>query len=265
MSAGQTATPTGRAAFEAAAEQAVMRIGVAHLRTLADRIAAAAPEQEIRHAVAVPGFAEAADALLAAQRANGVPNMEAAAYLRGLAAGHAQQAAALRVESVWSGPSTHQVPVRATAQVLVELVAEASRELLLMTYSAKPYQPLLDALAAAVARRVAVAVVVETLAGAGSALAGAEPAAAFANVPGIELWHWPPAERAEEGAKMHAKIAVADRRALLVSSANLTQSGVAKNIEAGLLVRGGTAPQRAAEHIDELKAKRVLVRLRPGA
>ncbi|MGH3188673.1 MAG: hypothetical protein ACRDPY_21440 [Streptosporangiaceae bacterium] len=31
------------------------------------------------------------------------------------------------------------------------------------------------------------------------------------------------------GAKMHAKLAVADRRVLLVTSANLTQSGVAKN------------------------------------
>ena len=40
---------------------------------------------------------------------------------------------------------------------------------------------------------------------------------------------------------MHAKLTVADRRVLLVTSADLTQSGVAKNIEAGLLIRGGTA------------------------
>lgn len=60
---------------------------------------------------------------------------------------------------------------------------------------------------------------------------------------------------------MHAKLVVADRRVLLVSSANLTQSGVDRNIEAGLLVRGGTAPQRAAEHIAELQARGVLARL----
>jgi phosphatidylserine/phosphatidylglycerophosphate/cardiolipin synthase-like enzyme len=63
---------------------------------------------------------------------------------------------------------------------------------------------------------------------------------------------------------MHAKLAVADRRVLLVSSANLTQSGVGKNIEAGLLVRGGSAPLRAAEHIAELKISGVLERLRGG-
>ena len=57
------------------------------------------------------------------------------------------------------------------------------------------------------------------------------------------------------------KLAVADRHVLFVSSANLTQLGVAKNIEAGLLVRGGPAPVRAAEHIDALRATGDLVRL----
>lgn len=60
---------------------------------------------------------------------------------------------------------------------------------------------------------------------------------------------------------MHAKLAVADRRTLLVSSANLTQSGVVKNIESGVLVRGGMAPARAAEHIAELRSAQVLTRL----
>jgi phosphatidylserine/phosphatidylglycerophosphate/cardiolipin synthase-like enzyme len=259
-----TSSPVLFPAFEKAAEDAVVRLGAGHLRTLADRIAAGWPDHAALQSVPVSGFAETARAVLAAQRAAGVPDAEAAAYLRGLAAGHAQQLAGVRVESVWSGPGTHAVPVRATAQVLVELVATAAHELLLMTYSAKPYQPLLDALAVAMARGVTVRVVVETLQGAGSALTGAEPAAAFASVPGIELWHWPVAQRAEDGAKMHAKIAVADRRALLVSSANLTQAGIGKNIEAGLLVRGGAAPLRAAEHIAELRAKGFLTRLWPG-
>ncbi|WP_203993856.1 DISARM system phospholipase D-like protein DrmC [Virgisporangium aurantiacum] len=252
----------GWAAFESAALAAVAGLGPAHLRALADRVAAGWPDHAARHVVAILGFAETAGAVLAAQHAAGLPDAEAAAYLRGVAAGHAQQAAAVRVESVWSGPGTHPVPVRATAQVLIEVADEAKHELLLMTYSAKAYEPLLDALTAAVGRGVTVTVVVETLQGAGSALAGAEPAAAFATVPGVQLWHWPIGQRTEPGAKMHAKIAVADRRVLLVSSANLTQAGIGKNIEAGLLVRGGAAPQRAAEHVAELRARGVLERLR---
>jgi phosphatidylserine/phosphatidylglycerophosphate/cardiolipin synthase-like enzyme len=228
---------------------------------LAERVRQEWPDHAARAAVPVPGFAELASALLAAQRADGVSDEVAATYLRGLADGHAQASAQVQIDSVWSGPATFRVPVRATAQVLAELAGNATNELVLVTYSAKPYGPLLEQLAAAVGRGVAVSVVVETLSGAAGALAGAEPAAAFASVPGIELWHWPRERRAEESAKMHAKVAVADRSVLLVSSANLTQSGVAKNIEAGLLVRGGDAPRRAAEHIDELKTMRVLERL----
>jgi len=63
---------------------------------------------------------------------------------------------------------------------------------------------------------------------------------------------------------MHAKITVADRSVLLVSSANLTQSGVDTNIEAGLLVHGGAAPLRAAEHLARLVADGRLVPLFVG-
>ncbi len=250
--------------FERAVVDAVERIGPVWTRMLAERIAAGDPRAAIIGAVPAPGFPEVATAVLEAQLRHGVSDGEAATYLRGVAAGYARHADSVRVETVWSGPASHRVPVRATARVLTDLVTEASQELVLMTYSAKPYQPLLDALDAAVTRGVAVTVVVETLQGAGSALAGAEPAAAFAAVPGVELWHWPVAKRTEPGAKLHAKLAVADRRVLLVSSANLTQSGVSKNIEAGVLVRGGSAPRRAAEHVTELKAAGVLVRLTGG-
>jgi hypothetical protein len=54
---------------------------------------------------------------------------------------------------------------------------------------------------------------------------------------------------------------VADRRVLLVTSANLTQSGVSKNIEAGLLIRGGAAPVRAVEHVDALRSNGLLTQL----
>lgn len=248
-------------AFEAAVTALALRLAPGQLRTFATGIAAGWPRDTLLQSVPVSGFAGAARAVLDAQHADGLSDAEAVAYLRGAAAAHAHQAGAVLVESVWSGPSTHAVPVRATAQVLVSLVDEAVAELVLMTYSAKPYQPLLDALTAAVTRGVSVMVVVETLQGAGSALTGAEPAAAFAEVPGVELWHWPVGKRPDQGAKMHAKLAVVDQRVLLTSSANLTQLGVDRNIEAGLLVRGGAAPRRAAEHVAGLRAHGVLARL----
>lgn len=250
--------------FDAAAAAFAERHGPARLRTLATSIDAGQ-----RPAAVVAGqpadVAAHARALLDAWRSDGgLDRCGAAAYLRGVADGYEHRAANLSVEAVWSGPSSHAVPVRATAQVLIDVVGEATRELTLVTYSAKPYQPLLDALTDAAGRGVHISIVVETLQGAGNALAGTEPAAAFAGVPKVELWHWPTTEREEPSAKMHAKLAVADQRVLLVSSANLTQSGVAKNIEAGLLVRGGAAPRRATEHLAELRASATLTRLSVG-
>ncbi|MEU8799528.1 DISARM system phospholipase D-like protein DrmC [Spirillospora sp. NPDC048819] len=246
-------TPLDR--FEAGAREPALRIGPEGLRVLADRFER---QQYFAVRTSVPGFEEEANALIAASQQEDLPADAVAAYLRGVAA--ALQQEAVRVEPVWSGPTEHGVPVRATAQVLAQLVRRTRHELLLMTYSAKPYRPLRDALTEALARNVVVRVVVETLQGAGSAISGEEPAAAFHGL-GVELWHWPVTKRADDKGRMHAKIAVADRRELLVSSANLTQSGVNSNIEAGLLVRGGTAPERAAEHFDALRSAGLLERL----
>lgn len=79
---------------------------------------------------AVPDAAALLDALAEVDRAAGL------AYLTGLAAGYAHRAAEVAVETVWSGPGSRHVPVRATAAVLADVVREARRELLLMTYSA---------------------------------------------------------------------------------------------------------------------------------
>jgi phosphatidylserine/phosphatidylglycerophosphate/cardiolipin synthase-like enzyme len=241
-------------AMKEAAVGLLTRHGPAALRTVIDQVSAARPREVIvRGMPDAVGLLDALDA---------VDQSAALAYLSGLADGYARRAAEVSVETVWSGPGSHHVPVRATAAVLEELVREARHELLLMTYSAKPHQPLTEALTAAMTRGVAVSAVVETLQGSGSALSGDEPYQAFTGITGVELWQWPPGQRAEKGAKMHAKLTVADRRVLLVTSANLTQSGVAKNIEAGLLIRGGTVPERVAEHVSALQASGTLIRLR---
>lgn len=245
----------------APAADLVARFGSGTVRVLAHRLAGGEPHDAVLAAVPVPGFAEAAAAVVTAGRARRWDDGTTAAYLLGIADGYEHQAAQVSVETVWSGPSTDAVPVRAGAQVLDDLVAHARTELLLMTYSARPRASLTAALQAAAVRGVRIDVVVETLAGAAGAIGGSEPAVAFSGVPGLRLWHWPATVRAEPGAKMHAKVAVADRSALLVTSANLTQSGASKNLEAGLLVRGGHTAVRVVEHVTQLQIDGVLVKL----
>lgn len=244
----------------AAAAAALRIVGVAAVHELANALEDGIPRARLPSVSLFPEFGPSARAVLDAQLTDQVPDRELACYLHGVADGYQQRADALTVELVWTGPVSHHTPVRTTAQVLVGLVEQARHQLLMMTYSAAPHAQLRTGLGAALDRGVSVDIVIETLQGAGSALTGAEPAAAFAGLRGARLWQWAPSAR-PAGAKMHAKIAVADRAALFVSSANLTVSGLDSNIEAGVLVRGGSAPGRAAEHFAGLVAAGEIVAL----
>ncbi|MFM9702131.1 DISARM system phospholipase D-like protein DrmC [Streptomyces galilaeus] len=247
-----------RPAFEGATETAVAALGLSRSKDLAGLFAQGRSRDRILTELATPGVREAVAALCDAMESESVPSPEAAAYVRGYVAALRRSRETVRVRTVWSGPSTPAVPVRATAQVLVEVIDEARHELLAMTYAARPYPALTRALTAAADRGVRTHVVVETLAGAGGLLSGREPAEAFASVPGLLLWVWArvPAERGRS--RQHAKLAVADRRTLLLGSANLTESAARRNIEAGVLVTGGEAPRRTAEHIVELQRLGIL-------
>ncbi|MCD0485982.1 DISARM system phospholipase D-like protein DrmC [Streptacidiphilus sp. ASG 303] len=247
-----------RRAFEAAAAAAAAALGPVQTRSLAGLLARGRSRESVLGAVQVAAALPAVAGLLDAADADGVTSYEAAAYLRGFTAAWTQQRDRVEVRTVWSGPSSRGVPVRATAQVLVQVVNDAREEILAMTYSARPFPPLIRALRAATARDVRVDIVVETRLGAAGLLDGPEPAEAFRQVPGVQLWHWPAGERTVPGARQHAKVAVADRRVLFLGSANLTSAGARRNIEAGVVVRGGSVPQRAAEHIRELQRVGVL-------
>lgn len=247
--------------FEAAAEQAVVLLGPSRAKDLAGVFVRGRGLEHALLLLQAPTAGDAIRGLYEAARSNDVPSAEVAAYLRGFVAGWSRRRYEAEVRTVWSGPATPGVPVRSTARVLTEVVSRSRFELLAMTYAARRHPPLISALREAVARGVDVHVVVETREGAAGLLSGPEPAAAFASVPGLRLWHWAPSVRGHEHARQHAKLAVADRRVLLVGSANLTESGVSRNLEAGALVTGGPAPQRAAEHIRELQRRGVLTLL----
>ena len=54
------------------------------------------------------------------------------------------------------------------------------------------------------------------------------------------------------GGVLHAKVALADGEAALVTSANVTGGALERNMELGLLVRGGPIPRDLLAHFDEL-------------
>lgn len=246
--------------FIRAAQAALPVLGPRALAQIGSDIAEGVSPDGILADFPLPEHADAAAVILEEVEDGALSWDAAGSYLIGLADGYEAAHGQQQVDLVWSGPATNRVPMRSTSQVVLDVIKGARRELLLMTYSAKPHRQLLGALRAAIGRGVKVEIVVETLAGAGSALQGADPALAFAELEGVALWHWPLDQRTDTGAKMHAKLIAADAKVLFTSSANLTASGIGRNIEAGLLVTGGTEPRRAAEHVRELQTRGVIAR-----
>ncbi len=195
-----------------------------------------------------------------------LPGSAMALALRSAAASFREARDAQTVDVVWTGPTSHGVPVRRTREVLIDVIGEAREELLMVSFAAYKVRVVLDALAAALARQVAVDLVLESEADSDGKLSH-DAATAFADLAGAGLWTWPAEARPrlEKGtAVLHAKLAVADRRVAFVTSANLTGHGLTENIELGLLITGGPEPERMAEHVRALMARRVLRKTMPA-
>lgn len=167
-------------------------------------------------------------------------------YLAGLLRGvRMAKAGVPAVRAVWTGPESAAVSGRLTLAVVADLLSEAAQEVLLVSYAAYPGPDVVAALSAAVARGVAVTLLLEREGDAPDGFHGhANP---FPGVVATRL-RWRRHDRAE-GASLHAKIVVVDRRVALVGSANITSSAMLKNLECGLLVRGGTVPNELVRHV----------------
>jgi phosphatidylserine/phosphatidylglycerophosphate/cardiolipin synthase-like enzyme len=79
------------------------------------------------------------------------------------------------------------------------------------------------------------------------------------------VYVWPrdkrPTDAAGRYGSLHAKCAVADEAAVLVSRANLTEYALHLNMELGLLMRGGDLPGHLVGHLRRLIREGVLVPL----
>jgi phosphatidylserine/phosphatidylglycerophosphate/cardiolipin synthase-like enzyme len=163
--------------------------------------------------------------------------------------GRAAERAAQHVEFVWTGPATNRVATQTTEQTFLELIDRATRRVIVMTYAAREVESLVGALELADKRGVSSIVICETQ------MRG-QPFNEHAlkrlkKMPALRAYGWP--ER-PDGSSLHAKLVVADGERALVTSANLTQAALRRNIEAGVLLEGGTVPQRIEAHVLELIA-----------
>ena len=207
----------------------------------------------------------AASALLDAARREPRPDVLALALRSAGAAAQSIRTTLGHSDLVWSGPDAGVTAMHSLEQALRDLILGAERELWLVSFAAFRIPHLLAALREAAARSVALHFLLETSDDSAGALTVNARAAFPADLlAAAHLYVRPlenrPRNAAGRPAKLHAKFAVADRRTALLSSANLTADALERNMEAGILARGGPLPARLAEHLDRLVQRGIIVR-----
>jgi cardiolipin synthase A/B len=169
-------------------------------------------------------------------------------------------------EIIWTGPANDRFPVRRIDQVLYDLISNANRRIVLVTFAAHRVPHLCAHLRRAVERGVELTLIVESEEESEGQLTK-DAVAAFQNVPlaGTKIYYWPIGKRERNQAgrpgKLHTKCAIIDNIAL-IGSANLTDDAFNRNMELGMLVREEATVIALTEHFRELISLGILVELK---
>jgi phosphatidylserine/phosphatidylglycerophosphate/cardiolipin synthase-like enzyme len=80
-------------------------------------------------------------------------------------------------------------------------------------------------------------------------------------IPRAHVYAWKDKAAEFEGGRVHAKVAVADKSACFITSANLTGYAMEKNMELGLLINGGAIPGLISDHLKALVDTKTLTQV----
>ncbi len=180
---------------------------------------------------------------------------ELSAMLRAASATASLAAGSSSVELVWTGPATGLVPIRHTAQVLTGLIDETVERLFIVSFVAFHVGNIVDAMQRAIARGVQVSALLEQSKVNGGRVNVDSFATLRQNLPSAKFYKWErAASDADSTASVHAKCAVSDGAVAFVTSANLSDAAMERNMELGLLLRGGRIPGLLDQHLNALVA-----------
>lgn len=164
-----------------------------------------------------------------------------------------------KTEVVWSGPKVEGSYLRATRQVVQDIIASAKAELLIVGYwlagkedSEGIINDIISQIANAVARDVMVNMVLDE----GEKGYGKNNRETLVSlwpqeVPLPDLFTWRIPDD-DHHLKLHAKVLVADQCDALVTSANLTMYALDRNMEMGVRIQGSECT-KITQHFDLLK------------
>jgi phosphatidylserine/phosphatidylglycerophosphate/cardiolipin synthase-like enzyme len=179
------------------------------------------------------------------------------------------------LDLLWTGPETSIIPVRRNDQALLDVIEAAQETLYIVSFAIYNIEGIQAAIKRALDRNVQVHMFMEfPQPDPDTDKLGYNTVKAF----GIDLalrcqmYEWVMEKRPfklawnnhqktekKKYATLHAKLAVADKAQLFISSANLTEYAMLHKIEMGVLIKGGDEPGRVRKHLQSLVATRDFV------
>ena len=160
-----------------------------------------------------------------------------------------------KIDLVWTGPSSTFVPMRSTEQVMLELIGRATKSLFLVTYVNYGAAKVIAALNDAALRGVTVKMLLEGTKDTTTKMAK--------SVQGATIYFWAddakPSVSGKTPPTVHAKCVVADRGEALVTSANLTDHALERNMELGVHIWGGRESEQLHDHLNALVQTKEIV------
>lgn len=159
------------------------------------------------------------------------------------------------IDLVWTGPSTGLVPIRHTEQVLCELIDSAITRIFLVSFVAYGVDSIVGALRKAIARGVEISILLESSQAHGGTIDHDSIAVLKSAFPTSSFYVWSEVSKQATDTQrnsVHAKCAVADGSIAFITSANLSVAAMERNMELGVLIRGGAAPESLQRHLEAL-------------
>ncbi|MGY8631325.1 DISARM system phospholipase D-like protein DrmC [Bradyrhizobium sp. 14AA] len=199
--------------------------------------------------------------MVTAWRANPVEPAGLAALLVGAGAGYRRAKAEQELELVWTGPPGPTIATRRTEQALLEVVDAAVMRLFVTSFVAYSVPSVMKAFERAIARGVRLSMLLELSEQDGGGISFDAIGKMKTALPTAHICSWTNQGEKFAGGKVHAKIAVADETICFVSSANLTGHAMERNMEAGVLIRGGSVPRDLHRHLEALETSNVISRV----
>jgi cardiolipin synthase A/B len=214
--------------------------------------------QTLTRWAANPRARKALDDLIAAWKNVSVTPAELAAMLVAGSAAYHRAKGEQEVELVWTGPSSQLVATRKTEQALLEVIDAATERLFITSFVAYNVSAIMSALRRAIDRRVQISMLLESSDKHGGGVTIDAIAHMRAALPSARVYFWQDKDESFVGGKVHAKVAVCDGTLCFISSANLTGHAMEKNMEAGVLIRGGALPCKLHDHLEALVTVKIV-------